>query len=907
MNTGSVLILRTLGVPRVTGPAGLLDVTGKSLALLMFLAVEGDSPREVLADLLWSDQKGDAARRNLRVQLHRLKAAGLSDWLEVGPGAVALRGEVQVDLLALRAALAAGDAPGAAALVGGRFLDHLSVPGAAEFGAWQDRVTGQALDEQLRALDALAAHEAARGAWSGVLAAHAQALGLEPLRERSVRAQMETLAALGQREEALDAYRALCRRLREELGAQAQPLPATRLLAQTLAQEPGPGPSTGAPPGPLVGRSAEVAALRAARTMLVLGEAGIGKSRLLRGAAGDALVLRGAPELTPLPFGALLDAFRAQPSLAWCPEPLRPALVAALGAPGGSGLPDRGATLDVLAQALLALAGGRPLIAEDLHWLDAGSLEAAFLALHRGARHLWLSARPEELAGRADVLEVLARVNPPRLTLQELPLEGVAELITRLAGCEAPLFTARLFEATAGHPLFLMETLRDLRERGVLSERGGRWHTPFDAFTVDYAEVPVPPSVTQAIRGRVERLGRVTRQLLQAGALWGEAFPPALVAGCVGVPVGEALDELERAQEARLVTPDGAGFRFGHDLHRRALLDGLSGARRAHLHAGLAALAPAGTPAGTVARHFERGGESNRAWPLWVQAAREAEGLFAHADAFALYGRALACGAPPREAFAVRVARSELCRHLDDEPGREAELAALAQLAAGLDDAWCWADLAARRAKWHTERDEYALAVAEVRAALARFGGALDDDVRSALLLEGGAALACLEDWPASAGWLQEALTLTRERLPVRASNVLYWLGYGAYRSGEFAQAERAYRQSMEVLPPGTLSRGRVLSLWKVGACLRRLGQFCEAAQALREADDSARTLNARSIRGLIVAEQAALAFDQGEWEVASALAAEAQTLLTPGGDEGWDVLRPLLAALAAGPVTALG
>ncbi len=135
MNTGSVLILRTLGVPRVTGPAGLLDVTGKSLALLMFLALEGGTPREVLADLLWSDQGAEAARRNLRVQLHRLRGSGLAEWLEVTPGAAALRGEVQVDLLALRAALAAGDAPGAAALVGGRFLDHLSVPGAAEFGA----------------------------------------------------------------------------------------------------------------------------------------------------------------------------------------------------------------------------------------------------------------------------------------------------------------------------------------------------------------------------------------------------------------------------------------------------------------------------------------------------------------------------------------------------------------------------------------------------------------------------------------------------------------------------------------------------------------------------------------------------------------------------------------------------
>ncbi|WP_174368599.1 BTAD domain-containing putative transcriptional regulator [Deinococcus sp. JMULE3] len=900
MNTGSVLVLRTLGVPRASVVGAPLDVTGKSLALLMFLAVEGETPREVLADLLWSDQEGDAARRNLRVQLHRLKGAGLSDWLEVGPGAVALRGEVQVDLLALRAALASGDVAGAAAFARGRFLDHLSVPGAAQFEEWQERVAGQALEEQLRALDALAAFEAGRGGWAAALSAHAQALTLDPLRERSVRAQMEVLAAMGRREDALDAYRSLCRRLRDELGA--EPLPATRVLAEGLERDRPAAP----PAAALVGRAAEVLALRAARTMLVLGEAGIGKSRLLREAAGDALVLRGAPELTPLPFGALLDAFRSDTSgLAWCPEFLRPGLAAALSAPGGVASTDRGAMLDVLAQALLALAGGRAVVVEDLHWLDAGSLEAAFLALHRGARHVWLSARPGELQERAEVLAVLGRVNPARLTLTELPREAVNELIAGLAGGEAPLFTARLFEATAGHPLFLMETLRDLRERGLLAERGGRWHTPFDAFTVDYAEVPVPPSVTQAIRGRVERLGRVTRQLLQAGALWGESFPVSLVAGCVGVPVGEALDELERAQEARLVTPDGAGFRFGHDLHRRALLEDLGTARRGHLHGQLAALAPDGTPAGTVAQHFEAGGQPERAWPLWVRAAREAEGLFAHADAFALYGRALACGAPPRQAFAVRVARSELCRHLDDEPGREAELDALAALAAGLDDAGCWADLAARRAKWHTERDEYALAVAEVRAALGRFGGALDDDVRSALLLEGGAAMACLEDWPASAEWLQEALTLTRERLPVRASNVLYWLGYGAYRSGEYAQAAVAYRQSVDVLPAGTLSRGRVLSLWKVGACLRRMGQWCEASAALREADDSARTLNAGSIRGLIVAEQAALAFDQGEREVASALAAEARTLLSPGGTEGWDVLNPLLAALASGAVPA--
>ncbi|WP_221089857.1 ATP-binding protein [Deinococcus aquaedulcis] len=888
------LYLKTLGVPQVTLDGGALDVPGKSLALLAYLALEGQTPREVLADLLWTDQDEGAARRNLRVQVHRLRACGVGAWLEVSGSALALCPSVRVDLTELRAALARGEPGQAAALAGGRFLDHLSVPGAATFEDWHEATAQAAFEDQLRALDAAAAAHAGAGHWAAALEGHRRALSLDPLRERTVRAVMDAHLALGQPADALAAYETLERRLRQELGA--GPLPATvALKAQVDALLSGPAASPRPAGVPLVGREADCAALRAGRLTLVLGEAGVGKTRLVTEAAGDALVVRGAAELTPLPYGALLDLLRSA-GLHRCPERLRPVLSAALAAPGVPGLTDRAALLDALAQALVSLCSGHTLIVEDLHWLDPSTLEAAFLALHRGVPRLWLTARPGELAARADLQAVLARLDPPRLALAELGETEVARLIERLSGAPAPLFSRRLFEATAGHPLFLLETLRDLRERGLLTERGGRWHTPFDASTVDYAEVPISSSVAAAIAQRVERLGPQTRQLLQAGALWGEIFPVALVAAACDLPELAALDALERAEAARLIVPEGPAYRFGHHLHRRVLAAGMGAPRAGLLHGRLARLAPPGTPAAAVARHFEQAGEGPLAWPHWQQAAQEAAGLYAHAEALDLYARALAGSPPPQAAFALHAARSELCRHLDDPATRAQALAAMQTLAHRTQDPALHAEHATHHAKFCTEQDDYEAAVATVQAALNTWGPLLSADHHSALLLESGAALACLERWPEAEAALNRALT--HGPAPARRSNILYWLGYSHFQSGQFERAAEQYRASLDALPGETPTRGRVLSLWRYGASLRRLGQCRDAAAALTDADTCARTLNAGSIRGLIVAEQAALALDTGDHDAARALALEAQTLLSPQGEDGWDVLRPVLATV---------
>ncbi|GHF31020.1 DNA-binding SARP family transcriptional activator [Deinococcus metalli] len=908
MTRAEPLTVHTLGTPRVMAGERVLDVQGKSLALLVYVAVEGETSREALADLLWTDLGADAARRNLRVQLHRLKASEAGAWLHASGPTVAVHPDVRVDVLRLRAALADGDHERAAALAGGRFLDHLLLPAAAAFDGWAEAYAASIREEQYRALDLHAEALAVAGQLAAALAVRERAVRLDPLRERSVRALMETLLALGRHDAALDTFDALSRALHADLGV--RPLPATLALRDRIeharegahAGRPADAEPTSPLPMPLVGREDARTALLGSRLRLVLGEAGVGKSRLVHDAAGSAaLILRGAPETTPLPFGPLLDVLRAG-ALAHCPLHLRPLLHAAVHEPGAAQGPDtRGSLLDAFAQALVSLLGPRTLIVEDLHWLDSGTLEAVFLALHRGAPRVWLTARPGELNARTELTDILRRLNPPRVTLHELSEQDVAALITRLTGAPAPLFSRRLYAATAGHPLFLVETLRGLRERGELNVQGGHWFTPHDAYTVDYAEMPIPPGVTEAIAERVERLGSATRQLLQAGTLWGESFPIPLVAGACGLDEREALDALERAELARLIVPEGSGYRFGHDLYRRVVARTLGEPRARYLHRQLAQLAPPGTPPAKLADHYQHAGEPGLAWPHWRDAAQAAERLYAYADALDASGRALAAGPPPADAFHLHAARSELQRHTDDPVGRTESLEHMAALARVLDDPALHADLAARRAKFHTEEDEYELAVQTVQRALDGLAP-LSDDHRAALLLEGGAARACQERWDDARSMLEPALELTRRAQPVRASNILYWLGYAAFRSGDYVQAAAQYGQSVAAHPGSHATRGRTLSLWKYGACLRRLGQHHEAAAVLADAERHAQVLTTPSIRGLIVAEQAALALDQGERDAARVLAAEAQGLLTPKGDEGWDVLRPVLAAVGLTP-----
>ena len=127
----------------------------------------------------------------------------------------------------------------------------------------------------------------------------------------------------------------------------------------------------------------------------------------------------------------------------------------------------------------------------------------------------------------------------------------------------------RLQRATHGNPYFLLETIRFLFDSGDLTiDERGTWVTRYDEDTGSYAELPVPPTVQQAVIERVERLGPAARRVLETAALAGDGFVLEEVQPATALSDWEALEGLERALQANLIASATPGYRFAHDLAR---------------------------------------------------------------------------------------------------------------------------------------------------------------------------------------------------------------------------------------------------------------------------------------------------------------------------------------------------
>ena len=885
----------------------------------------------------------------------------MGDWLEAHGERLSLRPGYSLDLHEFHRLLRENRHARAAALLRGPLLDGLYPPSAEGFTDWREARGAELTEVQLGALSVWATELGQQGKQTAAQEVCARMLRLDPLREQTHRQLMELLHQSGDQEAALARYRALEGLLARELGV--EPLPQTTLLYRRILEgAPSPGVAAlpeqpSAPPLhlPLVGRAEALQTLARNRVVLVTGEAGVGKTRLIREFLGQAhsTVLQGSPEAALMPFAPISALFMGRPGLLdTLEEGARAAvthLLPGLEAEAGSQQVGSQQTLTLaLTAALQTLMGGGVLVVEDLHWIDASTLGVVTRLIlgaedgtatdreppsRVGQNRVLLSARPAELSARPELAGMLGHLDRQgrltRLPLRELSADEVEWLIARLSGQAAPLFSRRLYQATAGHPLFLLETLRSLRESGELHTERGLWQTPYDQDTVDYAEIPIPQSVRAAVLLRVSRLGDAARRLLHAAAVAGEPFGASLHSVC-GLSEWEALELLEAAEQAHLICPaetDGStgrsnpaennpeagqgGYRFGHDLYRHALLLDVTGARRRLIHRQLGRLleaqgqfapgpfaqgqpnsaqsstsaqspqAQTGHPA-RIASHFEQAGEWRSAWLHWQEAARRSAQVYDHVGALAHYARALHClpqQGPEdlRHAYGLHLASSELLRHLGDESGRLRSLCQMRGLAHSLNDLGLRAEVAARLANYHTEHDAYGEAARTAQEALQDLGPHLGADQRSALMVEAGAALACMEDFTAAAEALTPALELVRGVNPARHANVLYWLGHCAAQQHDWQGALEHYTRSVRELPPERPTRGRVLTLWKLGQTQARLGQSAAAALTFRQADADALTLNATPLRALCLSDLGLLLLKGGEQQEAQRLLQEAE------------------------------
>jgi DNA-binding SARP family transcriptional activator len=398
----------------------------------------------------------------------------------------------------------------------------------------------------------------------------------------------------------------------------ASPGGATGVVGTTATADVGPG-STGAAAvdaggardgGPqaaaLVGRDVElrqaVAALDESRSgtrvVLIEGEAGIGKTRLV-----EELAAQAAARGTEVLWGRAYEGGAAPALWPWLP-PLR-ALVARRGGlavppeldalvviDGEPGEPPRtGPTRFRLFEAVAALiaqaAAERPLMLalDDLQWADLASLELlTFLAGHLSDEPVLLACTVRELeVGRNDaVVETLAALSRAhatrRITLRGISHVDTAALVTTAAGRTVePEVVAAIQHRAEGNPFFATELARL-----VVAERDRD-----DALGAVSPGGDVPAGVRDVVRRRIALLPEATVRLLQIAAVVGRDVELDLLVNASGDDLDTVLDGIDPAVVHRLLAPvrDRQGtFRFAHALVREVLADDVSALRRARIH-----------------------------------------------------------------------------------------------------------------------------------------------------------------------------------------------------------------------------------------------------------------------------------------------------------------------------------
>lgn len=400
----------------------------------------------------------------------------------------------------------------------------------------------------------------------------------------------------------------------------------------------------------LVGRERELGLLVEALAdppalVLVEGEAGIGKSRLVhealsRPAVGTRHVLVGHCHRLREPFllGPVVEALRGAakhpPSRPLSPvvgalRPLLPELAELLPpqpTPVGDGRAERHRIFRALRE-LMGAFGPTVCVLEDLHWADEGTLEFLEFLLSQPPEQigLVLTYRGEDLS-RSSRLPGLTRpcrdVRTATVELRPLQVEELRRLTCVILGNDeiSEEFARHLHERTGGIPFALEEVLRLLQDRGAL-DGGNRGQPP-----AGLDEVGVPPAVQESIRERMAPFADDARRMTRAAAVLGMAAGEDLLARAAGLAPKRAASGLTEALGSGLLVEQvGGSYGLRHALAGQAVYEEIPGPERHRLHLRAAQALesqPEPRPLALLAHHF-READRPRQWARYAEEAAE--------------------------------------------------------------------------------------------------------------------------------------------------------------------------------------------------------------------------------------------------------------------------------------------
>ncbi|MEV6898637.1 AAA family ATPase [Amycolatopsis sp. NPDC051372] len=648
-------------------------------------------------------------------------------------------------------------------------------------------------------------------------------------------------------------------------------------------------PAVGTPR--LIGRDDELTRLAAALAsppgvVLVSGEAGIGKSRLVRELPQEpgVLVARCPPLREALTLGPIVDALRqARPGVAGLElsplaGTLRPLFPEWDLPPAPEALADAGAARHRLLRALAELLDRIDvdvLVVEDVHWADETTLEfLLFLAARQQRPGLVLTYRPDEVGDDSLLLRLSSRY--PRITLGALDVAQTAQLVSSMLGDErvSEPFARFLHRHTDGIPFALEESVRLLRDRADLIRQGGEW------IRRSLTDIAVPPTIRDALAERLVRLTPDAQAVLRACAVLATpAAEPDVVEVC-GLPAERAGTAIDEAARSGLLVEDERGrLGFRHLLAAKAVYDGMGGRERRELHrrSGKALSAWDPAPVAVLAHHFREAGETEK----WCEYAERAADLALasgdhHTAVSFLHGLLASPALPPTAvarlsrktplfAFTGYLGRVDLVRTvrgvLDSAVLDRRETAEIrSQLGRLLMHAGDYAEGAAELARAIPDLADNPVAVAQAMSVLGRPAGAswpalahrewldradavvrsaVPEDERLSFTVDRATALLEMGD---EAGWtVADTLPADDAHDPLQITRGLLNYGDAALQWGRYADARAKLTRSVELAERQGLQRLRDMGLatlirldWLTGSwqgLASRVAEFADLAE----------------------------------------------------------------------------
>jgi len=641
--------------------------------------------RRRLAFTFWSDASESTARRNLRQYLHHIRSAFApidpkGTLLQTDISSVQLNTEINISLDTELFQQETGpdatldEIKHALSLYTGDLLEDI-------YDDWVAPERNRLRQVWLHTLERYCQALQINGQLTDALAIAHSWTNAEPFDENARRLLMQSYALTGDRARAIQAYQTFAELLQEELGT--DPLPETQALMQAIQsgeilsykKEAVSSPferqlsvavphAHSGPALPFVGRKHEISTLEKAyqdaksgsgRLVLITGEAGIGKTRLLQ----EYLMLHPKPyrlhstcyELESMvPFAPVQQALENSSILSDLTNDISKQMPHTLFMQLASLLPqlsknnpftnpseiqNDGATLrEALVNLLVHLSetcknGPLHLILDDLHWADTPTWEMlASLVRRVGDTPLLMIGifRFEDLASeRGPLLRTVQRSDRLwTLTLPRLTSTETADLAQQLTPDKAknPIFVKRLYQETEGNPFFIIETVHAIHETDNL-------HLPLSA-------TDIPNPIQQVIEARLDRLAPESREALASAACIGRSFTFPLLQEILGTSSEEVITYIEEWLQRGLIHEDKLGYDFRHDKFRQVAYASLSRARREYVHRRIAYVLENAIPKAditTLAHHFARSDQPLKALPYLTQAGEQALSLRSYHEA----------------------------------------------------------------------------------------------------------------------------------------------------------------------------------------------------------------------------------------------------------------------------------